>query len=326
MNKKIIATAVTAALVLPMAVSNAADSETETVKVYGKLHMNLGKYDAVGTVNDNWRLNSFASRLGFKGQQKLDAGLSGTYQFETEVGMDSGVTSFATRNTYLGLKGRFGEVRLGQHDSPLKMAQGKFDQFGDTDGDLKNAGDQDGENRNINSITYLGEFGDIGVNVQLSPAEGNGTTSGQGFSDDSSIAVNYKSGPLYVALAMDSHDKKAGAENAMTRLIATYKVNAMQFGLLSQSGVETATTSANKENWLGLSFNMKLGKTNKIKAQYITVKDNAVTKTEGTQTTIGFDHKIGKKGTVYVMYNALKETGGTTTDTKSVSAGYVLKF
>lgn len=326
MNKKIIATAVTAALIIPMTVSNAADLKTEAVKVYGKLHMNLGKYDAVGNVNDNWRLNSFASRLGFKGQQKLDSGLIGTYQFETEAGIDSGVTSFAARNTYLGLKAGFGEVRLGQHDSPLKMAQAKFDQFNDTEGDIKYAGDEDGENRNINSITYLGEFADIGVNVQLVPGEGNGSTSGQGLSDTTSIAVNYNSGLLYVALAQDSHDKKAGAEAAMTRLIAIYKMKTMQFGLLSQSGVEAAKTSADKENWLGLSFNMKLGKKNKLKAQYINVNDNAATKTKGTQSTIGFDHKVGKKGTVYAMYNALKETGGTTTDTKSVSVGYILKF
>jgi len=326
MNKKLVAVAVAASLALPMVSAHAVDVADKKLEVYGKLHLNLGKYDEAGSTNDNWRLSSFASRLGFKGNVKLDDGLTGTYKMETEVAIESGTTTFAGRNTYVGLKGNFGEVRLGRHDSPLKMAQGKFDQFGDTTGDLKHAGSQDGENRNTNAITYLGKFDKLAVNVQLIPGEGNGTTAGQGLADDSSIAVSYKAGPVYVAVAQDTHDKKKGTETAMTRLVATYKVSGMQFGLLSQSGVEKSTTSDKKEDWLGLSFNVKMGSKNKLKAQYITVEDKAVSQTKGTQTSIGFDHKLGKKGTMYAMYNTFKQTGGTTTDNKSVSVGYILKF
>lgn len=156
MNKKIIAVAVAAGLALPMVSAQAVEVADKKLEVYGKLHLNFGSYDKkVAGGNDNWLLSSNASRLGFKGQIKLDDGLIGTYKIETEVAVEDGTTDFATRNTYVGLKGGFGEVRLGRHDSPLKMAQGKFDQFGDTEGDLKYAGDQDGENRNKNSITYL---------------------------------------------------------------------------------------------------------------------------------------------------------------------------
>ncbi len=317
-----IAVAVAASLALPMTVTNAADTT-----VYGKLHLSLSKYDEIGSAKDNWLLESNASRLGFKGKVKLDDGLTGTYKFESEIDVESGATSFATRNTYLGLKGGFGEVRFGQHDSPLKMSQGKFDQFGDTVGDLKYAGDEDGENRKKNSITYLGKFDKIALNVQLVPGEGNGTTAGQGIADETSVAIGYKSGPLYVAIAHDSHDKKVGVETDMTRLVATYKVNDMQFGLLTQSGVEAAKTNADKESWLGLSFNMKVGSKNKFKAQYITVKDNAASVLKGTHFTVGFDHKLGKKGTVYALYNTIKEENtAVTKDNKILSVGYVLKF
>ena len=326
MNKKLIAVAVAAGLALPMVSAHAVDVADKKLEVYGKLHLNLGKYDDDGTAADNFRVQSIASRLGFKGQQKLDAGLTGTYKFEWQVdATESKATALEGRNMYAGLKGAFGEVRIGRHDSPLKMAQGKFDQFGDTDGDLKYAGSQDGDNRNDNTITYLGKFDNVGVNVQLSPGEGDGTTAGQGIADDTSVAVTYKAGPLYVAVAQDSHDKKKGAETAMTRLVATYKVSNMQFGLLSQSGVEKSSASTAKEDWLGLSFNVKLGKNNKLKAQYITTKDNAVTAEEGTQLSVGFDHKLGKKGTVYAMYNNLDKTTNAD-DTSSVQVGYILKF
>ena len=329
MNKKLIAVAVAAGLALPMVSANAVDVADKKLEVYGKLHLNLGKYDEQGTANDNWRLNSNASRLGFKGKQALDAGLTATYKFEWQVdATESKATVLEGRNMYAGLKGSFGEVRIGRHDSPLKMAQGKFDQFGDTDGDLKHAGDQDGENRNNNTLTYLGKFGGVGVNAQIIPGEGDGAAAGQGVADSISAAVSYKGGPVYVALGLDSYDNKAGADEAsLTRLVATYKISKVQLGLLYQTGVEKPATSTNKENWLGLSFNMKMGKNNKLKAQYITVEDSDVTALKGTQMSVGFDHKLGKKASVYAMYNAITEKNAVTTkDNTNVSVGYIVKF
>lgn len=332
MNKKLITVVVTAGLALPMVSAHAVDVADKKLEVYGKLHLSLSKNDQLDTAADNYLLESNASRLGFKGAIPLDDGLKGTYKFETEVDVDSGTTAFATRNTYIGLKGGFGEVRFGQHDSPLKMAQGKFDQFGDTAGDLKHAGDEDGENRNKNSITYLGKYGNIGFNAQLIPGEGDGTDggNGQGIADTTSVALTYTAGPLYFAIANDSYDKKSNAgsdEAGLTRVVATYKFSDMQIGLFTQSGVEAAKSSADKEIWTGLSFNMKLSKNNKFKAQYITVKDNAASALTGTHASIGLDHKMGKKGTLYAMYNTLKEENtATTKDNSSVSVGYVLKF
>ena len=332
MNKKIIATAVAAAFALPVITAHAADFDTKGPTVYGKLHLNLSKYDNDGSAGDNYKLNSFDSRLGVKGQVNLTEGLAGTYQVESGITADAkgaAGTALGTRTTYAGLKGGFGEVRFGYHDSPLKMAQGKFDQFGDTDGDFKHAGSQQAENRNANSITYLGKFGNLGFNAQLAPGEGNGTSAGQNLTDNTSIAVTYTAGPLYLAAATDSYDKKTvatSAANTMNRLVGIYTMNSMQIGVLYQSGVQSAVTSSNsKEDWLGVSFGMKLGGGNKLKAQYITTKDHATTKEEGKQTTVGFDHALGKKGTLYAMYNKTDMTTAAK-DKSSVSIGYVLKF
>jgi predicted porin len=333
MNKKLIAVAVAAGLALPVVASHASDNmETKGPELYGKLHVNAGQYDSLTSTADKASIESFDSRLGFKGQVKLDDGLLGTYQIEGKIVLDGKTSNFADRTSFVGLKGGFGEVRVGYHDSPLKLAQGKFDQFGDTKGDFKNAGDQSGEHRNANSLTYLAKFGDIGFNAQIQPSEGTGVDGGggQSFTDNTSIALTYNAGPLYLAVATDSYDKKlvAGStENTLTRLVATYKLSDMQFGLLSQSGVAAATTNSNKETWLGMSFNVKMGSNNKLKAQIMTVKDNAATKLESTQTSIGIDHKAGKKGTLYAMYTKVKEKATVVTkDDSSVSVGYILKF
>ena len=333
MNKKLIAVAVAAGLTLPMVSAHAVDVADKKLEVYGKLHLAVqSNDDALDTTNDNWQMNSIDSRLGFKGAIPLDGGLSGTYKYELGVAVADGDSTnksgIIRRNMYLGLKGGFGEIRLGRHDSPLKMAQGKFDQFGDTVGDLKFAGDEDGENRNDSSITYLGKFDKLAVNLQFIPGEGDGTTAGQGIADTTSIAVSYTDGPLYVAVANDSYDSTGGgAEDSLTRIVATYKMGNMQFGLLSQSGVEAPDTAAAKEDWLGLSFAMKMGSKNKLKFQHITVEDSAASALESTHTSIGFDHKLGKKGTVYAMYNTIEEKAATTSkDESQLSAGYILKF
>ena len=346
MNKKLVAVAVAAGLALPMVSAHAVEVAGKKLEVYGKAHLAVQSNDDSTDSTDNWEVNSIDSRLGFKGAIPLNGGLTATYKYElgiavadeddidtaddsTTVPNKSGITR---RNMYLGLKGGFGEVRLGRHDSPLKMAQGKFDQFGDTVGDLKYAGSQDGEHRNDSSITYLGKFDKIGVNVQLVPGEGDGTvgsTSGNGIADTTSVAVSYTDGPLYVAVANDSYDDTGAAaatDSGMTRIVATYKMGNMQFGLLSQSGVESVTASTDKEDWLGLSFNMKMGN-NKLKFQHITVENDEATKLKGTHTSFGVDHKLGKKGTVYAMYNTLEEKNATTqTDESQLSVGYILKF
>lgn len=328
MNKKLIAVAVAAGLALPMVSAHAVDVADKKLEVYGKLHVSLNSNAQLGTANDNYELVSNASRLGFKGAIPLDGGLTGTYKYEIGPDLTDGTFLSSQRNMYLGLKGGFGEVRLGRHDSPLKMAQGKFDQFGDTVADFANAGDQDGENRSTNSITYLGKSGDLSFNVQLVPGEGDGTTAGQGISDTTSVGVSYKAGPLYVGVGLDSYDSTGGAaEDSLTRIVATYKMGGMQFGLLSQSGVEAPDTAAAKEDWLGLSFGMKVGSKNKFKAQLITVEDSASPALESTQTSIGFDHTLGKKGTVYALYNTIEEKAATTTkDNTTLSVGYILKF
>lgn len=330
MKKNLIALAITGALVTPMT------SQAETT-VYGKVHLNYGSVqdETGGVVNeDNWQLSSFASRFGVKGSHDLDGGLAAIYKLEWEINLDDADTKDITinnRNQYIGLKGGFGEVRFGTHDTPLKMVQGKFDQFGDTPADLKNAGSHDGENRFANILAYLGKSGNVGYNIALAPGEGDGATAGDGPADTVSASVTFKSGPMYVGVAVDSYDDTgaaAGTENTLARLVGIYKINDMQIGLLLQSGVEKIAASADKETWIGLSFNTKIGGSNKFKAQYIMTEDNAATATETTLIGLGVDHKFSKKATGYVMYSALEEdTGGVTGDEiNTFSVGMIVKF
>lgn len=334
MNKKILAVTIASVLCTPLVAQAKDGAKSNLPTLYGKAHVSYGtletKVNGVTTV-DNWQARSHASRFGIKGDRDLGDGLKAIYKFEWQVDYEQKTdAALDRRNMYVGLKGGFGEVRVGRHDTPLKMSQGKFDQFGDTDADLKHAGDQDGENRIDNVIVYMNKVGNVGFSLAAAPGEEDaGTNVNDGAADTVSAAVNYNNGPLYLALAHDSYANAANAaQDSITRFTGTYKFNNMQVGLLLQNGVEKATTAANEEDWVGLSFNTKVGKKGKIKAQYIEVEDSQTSPLEGTLMAVGYDYKYDKKTTGYVMYSNLEEEqAGTKKLEKSfIGVGMVLKF
>jgi len=337
MKAKIISLAVAAALTVPV-VAQAKDEKVKdgTPVVYGKLHLSYGaveEIDSGATTVDNWQLRSNASRVGVKGERDLGNGLSATYKFEWQVDYEQDTDAgLDRRNMYVGLKGGFGETRFGRHDTPLKMAQGKFDQFGDTDADLKNAGDEDGENRIDNILAYLGSSGGFKYQIAFAPGEDNaGANANDGPADTISAAFGYSEGPLHIMIAHDSYANAASAaEDSLTRLVGTYKFGGMQVGALIQSGVEAPDTAAAKEDWIGVSFSAKVGSNGKIKAQYIEVEDSRAQPLKSTLMAVGYDHKIGKKTNIYAMYSNLDEddTAGTTDDFEKsfLGVGLITKF
>jgi predicted porin len=115
MNKKLIAVAIAAAVAAP-----AAMAETT---LYGKIHMDIRSTDEGKYGVDNWTVNSNASRLGVKGSEDLGNGMKAIFQYETTYsGTDSSEAFGGARNSYIGLAGNWGQVRVGRHDTPMKVA------------------------------------------------------------------------------------------------------------------------------------------------------------------------------------------------------------
>ena len=123
MNKKLLAAAVAAAVV-------AAPAAFAESTVYGKMHTSVDMIDYETSNEDNWEMNSRASRLGFKGSEDLGNGLKAIYQIELQVNSGGGsdgqgsdsFLSRSSRNTFIGLAGDWGTFLVGRHDTPAKMA------------------------------------------------------------------------------------------------------------------------------------------------------------------------------------------------------------
>lgn len=77
------------------------------------------------------RVSDYSSRIGLRGKEVLTDGWRMVWQYETGVRLDDGSSSgFASRDSYVGVAGPLGEVRLGKHDSPYKLISGALDLFG----------------------------------------------------------------------------------------------------------------------------------------------------------------------------------------------------
>lgn len=170
MNKSLIALAVAAAVAVPGVAS------AEAV-LYGKARVSVGFFDnggddvtsaqaATGAAagGSSFAVTSHGSRVGVKGSEDLGGGLKGKYQIEFAVDLAEGSGGLSGRNQWVGVAGEFGEVRIGRHDTPYKIATNAFAVKGfgsnDTPADYNNLIRQ-GDNRTRNTIAYIGTFGPV---------------------------------------------------------------------------------------------------------------------------------------------------------------------
>jgi predicted porin len=106
MKKHLIAAAVAGALAIPAMAQ---------VTVYGKANMGFSKVSGSDAVLANGPDGS-SSRFGLKGSEDLGGGLSANFQFEHGLSPDTGAadSAFWQRSSWMGLKGGFGELRVGR--------------------------------------------------------------------------------------------------------------------------------------------------------------------------------------------------------------------
>ncbi len=115
------------------------------LEFYGVLHLSLDYLDSdvsnnVAKQNDDDRLtdgefglSSNISRVGLRGEQAVAPDLTVIYQLEQTVNLDgSDGDSLTTRNSFLGLRGRYGELLAGRYDTLFKLVGTRYSLLNDT--------------------------------------------------------------------------------------------------------------------------------------------------------------------------------------------------
>ena len=330
--KKLLAIAVAAALVAPAA----AMAETT---LYGKLHASYGEVkDNAG--NKRTGVESHSSRIGIKGSHALNNGLEATYGLEYGIDLDgddaTGIhgtgntyttNTFTSRNQFVGVKGGFGEVRVGKHDTPAKLATAGQDVFADTYADMSTILPVDGHRVN-NAVAYINKFGPVGVAVAHSTGTGldkyppTPFPKGDNGLNANSAMVNYGNGPWYAGLGY-------------TQVKDTLKGGNLGLGWKSEAGHQANLiyeevdyddpATGDDENIL-VNGVAKMGAVG-LKAQYGEGKRDGLGKEK--LASVGLDYSLGKKTSVYLLHSQDKNPtreAGNTDKVKATAVGLVTEF
>lgn len=315
MNKKLLAIVVGAAAAMP--VMAMAD-----VSLYGRAHVSVDFLDD-GADYSETNLSSNSSRLGFKGDHDINPNLNAFFQIEQEInfGTDSD-NSFNTRDTFVGLGGNFGSVRLGRFDSPFKTARGPANLFGDQVGDMRNltrVGNSRFDERYDNTAEYTtpsvnGFTGKLAYSVHQGNSAGNDQES-----DSVSVGLNYAGGPLEAAIAYEKADEETrtatvagaaipvGARDGV-RIAASYKVidplklvGFYQTVTHDSDNLTQAQNDALTADTYGLGAEVKVAPNTAVKGMWLT-RDVDADNRNSDLWVVGVEHKLDKAVRVYANY------------------------
>jgi predicted porin len=293
-------------------------------KVYGKVNASIVNNDSGSS--DEWKLNSNASRVGVKGKTEISDGLYAIYKAEFEMCIDDGDCkgqTFSQRNVMAGIRGDFGTVWAGKHDSPTKLAQNKIDLFNDLEGDIKNT--FEGENRVSNIVAYTSpKVNGFSATVAMIPGEGSDFdedgNDDTGLADGISYSISYDMDNLYIAVAGDQDVDKQD----LLRVVAQYKMDALKLGFMYQQNEDNLNSKDESGYFISAAY--KMDKTT-LKAQYGTIEDDVDGDEEET-LSLGADYKMAKNTKVYVFYtdNTDSEVGSADDEDSSFGVGMEHKF
>lgn len=280
---------------------SAIAGEVPSVDIYGRADMSIQSSDS-GEGNFS-EIKSNASRIGLKGDYKINDSLKVVYKAEFEVDLDGDGDVWKARNQYIGLKGGFGEVLLGKNDSMLKQSQGKTDIFSDHNADIKYL--WVGENRLSDTLSYKSpKFSGFQLGatyVAEDDVDGKDAFSVAAFYGDKKL----KKTKVFASVAMDSEVKGKSKDGAASGYFDTVratvqgKLAGFTIGLMLQNQ-ENIDTGAEMDGAM-VSAKYKIGAAT-LKGQYQIADHKDGDDRSGI--TAGVDYKLAKSTKLYAFYTS----------------------
>jgi predicted porin len=337
--KKVLSLAIAAALVAPAAAM--ADAT-----LFGKVHMIAQDVDDGS--DDVWSVDSVASRVGVKGSEDLGDGLTAVYHLEFGVNIDDSST-VSNRNQFVGLAGGFGTFLAGRHDTPMKMSQGKFDEFGDLPyGDIEDV--IPGDDRLSNVMAYvspaMGGLTFVGATVagELGDTGDAATSDLTSLMDHFSLAALYSNGPIFASLSYNGYDTGALLPDSYSPSIvrATFIWNGGNWqvgGIFADTSTDDLLNLDDSTAY-GLSGHFMVSGNDKIKAQWLNGDSEPIGAgavglspnvnisggdDEVTQWSIGYEHSFSKRTYMHAGYTN-NELDSRNDDESAIFAGLVHSF
>jgi predicted porin len=124
MQRKLLAAAVASAFAMPAF----AQSIPPELQIYGRVNVSMERIETDNSTNpavpnqSNYEFVDNSSRVGLRYSKGLTPGLKAIFQIESRVNLTEGGSTFSSRDSFAGLEGGFGTVRLGRTIGPVYYA------------------------------------------------------------------------------------------------------------------------------------------------------------------------------------------------------------
>lgn len=324
MKKSLVALAVLAASGAAMAQSS--------VTLYGIADIWLGRVDNGTTTTTQLESGGVStSRWGMKGSEDLGGGLKANYKLEAAVGLDTGASTGFSRESWVGLSGGFGEVRLGKVSSAFNdiegaagpvFGSGPFGPMG-----LAFESDFQETGRPTNTIYYAApSMG--GFNAAVSYSLDEKALAG---SEVVSLGLSYEAGPLYVSAGYQSEQATtAGAQKiGITQVNATYDLGSVKL-LAALGNVKNSYGVAGDDvsEWL-VGVDVPVSSALTLSAGYASSTRSfapGVADDKKTAFSIGAGYSLSKRTTVYVVAQSNKLDSVVDVSGNGFAVGVTHKF
>ncbi len=352
MDKKLIAMAVASAFVVPVA-ADAAPT------MYGNLQAEIASVDNTGYGENNTKnsrtgiatgesgtqlTDNKRGRLGFKGSEDLGGGLKAIYKFEWQVDNAYGNVNDGGRESWVGMKGGFGEIKAGRIKSPYKYIGGvKYDPFTTTYLEARKSGGSLGGAWGQNSfwdtsISYKGKWGNLsawaiygldsgdGTNNWIKDTTKTGASDAPGAKGDYALGVKYGTKKWEVFGLTESNPVADSSGNDWS---ANKVGGQMKFGMhtinAQYESISNSTGSNLDEEYIFVGYRLKMGK-NILLVNYGT-RDSDTNTNDTDYAAIGLIHRFSKKTRVFTGYRVSDKTDSTTAnELKVLTAGLRIDF
>ena len=319
MQKKIIALAVAGL------VSGVAFAQTN-VTVYGSVDVNY-TYSKAGDAKfsgvDTGGLNG--GRIGFKGEEALGNGLKAIFTLEYGNDPDVNTMLTQTRQSFLGLAGKFGSVTLGRQYAPSGSYLGATNSNDITSvnptnlmlGTYFDSLETGGGSRWNNSISYnspnwsgfdmraIYSFGE-----QVRDSYSDASTDASKFG----LGLRYSNGPLYLtamyqALLDDNGTTPAGVDvnnkgNKGYAIGGNYDFKVVK--LFANYIREKANSNDDSKHTLwSLGLGIPVSAAGKINVEYMQHKYNNIDETKSKGFGVGYEHDLSKRTRLYAYVSQI---------------------
>ena len=279
----------------------------------------------VGTASgSDWQLGGSGSsnnRFTLSGREDLGGGMSAIFSLQHRFNIQNGTiggTSFSQpananvfwRESWVGLAGGFGDVRLGRILMPLQDMNGGFEPWGVTTVGSVHTGGINATIRGNNVIYYRSPaIGGLSAHAAIAAAEGQlSAENGGGIAGAITptalvnrerpigFNVRYASGPINVGVAYDRNS----ADMKTTGLYGSYNFGAFRLmGQFEKGDNYTTAAGTTKEDIKNLSLGIAapLGPV-EVRAGYVRVNSNLASR-DGSKLGFGGVYNLSKRTNLY---------------------------